>query len=100
MLRDRRLEELLERAAGSADNPSPRRKKRRRAKAKPIKIHETERYIRKRMRDPAEFDPRSFRIKDPGRRGHTKLVIACPKGFYHRGRCTVGTHVQAILREK
>jgi hypothetical protein len=93
MLRDRRLEELLAKAAEDNPGPNPHRKR-------PLKIHETKRYVRKRMRDPSEFDPRSLRTIDPGRPGRTKLIIGCPRGFYHRGRCTVGTHVQAVLEEK
>ncbi len=59
------------------------------------------RYKHIRVRSPKEFDPRSFRVIDPGRPGYTKLVIGCPKGKWdnRRKRCKVGTRVQAILRE-
>jgi len=60
------------------------------------------RYSRTRIASPREFDPRSFRTIDPGRRGHHKLVVACPKGQWdaRRGRCKVGMETQAVLKEK
>jgi len=66
----------------------------------PLKIHETKRYIRERMVEPGKFDPRSFRTIDPGRKGHTKLVVGCPKGKYEKGRCQVGMKTQAVIHEK
>lgn len=57
-------------------------------------------YHHKRVRSPRLFDPGSFRIVDPGRSGCTKLVVACPKGQYKKGRCRVGTQLQAMLYEK
>jgi hypothetical protein len=64
------------------------------------KTHVTKNYKRDRIKDPKSFDPRSFRVIDPGRPGHTKMVVACPKGFFKHGRCRVGMQVQAILRER
>jgi hypothetical protein len=64
------------------------------------KTHVTKNYKRDRIKDPKGFDPRSFRVIDPGRPGHTKMVVACPKGFFKQGRCRVGMQVQAVLREK
>lgn len=64
------------------------------------KTHVTKNYVRERIRDPRDFDPKSFRIIDPGRPGHTKFVIACPKGFFKHGKCRVGTVVQAVLRQR
>ena len=61
------------------------------------KIHYTKRYARHRLQSPIRFDPRSFRTVDVGRKGHTKLIVACPKGEYVGGRCRVGTQTQAIL---
>lgn len=64
------------------------------------KIHLTERYRRERQQSPKKFDPRSFRVIDPGRPGHTKMIVACPKGFFKQGKCRVGMRVQAVLKEK
>lgn len=57
-------------------------------------------YKRYRVKSPKAFDPRSFRIKEVDEK--TKLVIGCPKGKYSptRGKCKVGTRVQAVLKKK
>lgn len=65
-----------------------------------LKTHVTKKYKRERIKNPKEFDPKSFRVIDPGRPGHTKMVVACPKGFFKGGRCRVGMQVQAVLRER
>jgi len=57
------------------------------------KVHETERYTRIRLHPPTEFQPGSFRTIDPGRPGHTKLVIGRPVG-------SKKTRAQAILIER
>jgi hypothetical protein len=66
------------------------------------KVHITERFKRERKRDPKEFDPKSFRTVDPGRKGFTKLVVGCPKGQFDpvTKRCRVGTKVQAVIKER
>lgn len=68
----------------------------------PVKSGSKAKYIHERVRSPKLFDPRSFRVIDPGRKGHTKLIIGCPKGEWdeRRKRCRVGTRLQSILREK
>lgn len=60
------------------------------------------RYTHERVQSPRKFARASFRTIDPGRPGHTKLIIGCPKGQWDRKRrrCRVGTQVQAILTEK
>lgn len=62
--------------------------------------HTTERYLRERKQNPKKFDPRSFRVIDPGRPGHTKMIVACPKGYFSGGKCKVGMQVQAVLKER
>ena len=63
-------------------------------------IHKTKSYCRKRLKDPKQFDKRSFRTKTVSKR--TKLIIACPRGEYdvRRKRCNVGTQTQAIIKRK
>lgn len=53
-------------------------------------------YIHHRLQPPGRFDPRSFRTKPIGRRGR-KIITACPRGYYQRGKCTTGTEAQAEL---
>ena len=59
-------------------------------------------YKRIRVKSPKLFDKRSFRIKDIGRKGFTKLVVACKKGDYDskRKRCKTSMKTQAILLNK
>lgn len=79
---------------------SKRRKtSKRKRRAAAGKVHTTARYVRRRIQSPRKFDPRSLRTIDPGRPGHTKLIVGCPTGHYKRGRCKVGTEVQAQLEE-
>ncbi len=63
------------------------------------KTHLTKKYLRVRVKNPKKFDRRSFRIKDVGRKGFTKIIIGCPKGKYDakKKKCKVGTKTQAIL---
>ena len=72
------------------------------------------RFTHKRVQSAKKFAKGSFRTIDPGRTGHTKIVVACPKGQWkatkvwrdpktgrvHKGRCKVGMQEQAILIEK
>lgn len=58
-----------------------------------FKIHTTKRYKRIRVESPKHFQKGSFRIIDPGRPGHTKLIIGKPIG-------KKTTRVQAILIER
>ena len=56
-------------------------------------FHYTARYKRERIRKPSLFQKSSFRTIDPGRPGHTKLIIGRLKG-------KKTTTTQAILRER
>lgn len=61
------------------------------------KVHVTEKYKRYRQVNPSAFDKNSLRII---RRGKVDLIVGCPKGHYHAGRCSVGTRVQSILKKR
>lgn len=63
------------------------------------KVHYTKKYKRIRIKSPKIFDKRSFRIKDVGREGFTKIIIGCPRGKWDdkKKRCKVGTQTQAVL---
>lgn len=63
------------------------------------KIHYTKRFKRIRIKSPKAFDSRSFRVKDVGRTGFTRIIIGCKKGKYdaRKKRCKVGTQTQSIL---
>lgn len=63
------------------------------------KIHFTKKFKHIRIKSPRIFDSRSFRIKDVGRKGFTRLVIGCPKNKWDskKKRCKIGTQIQAIL---
>lgn len=76
-----------------------RKTSKRKRRAAAGKVHTTARYVRRRIQSPRKFDPRSLRTIDPGRPGHTKLIVGCPTGHYKRDRCKVGTEVQAQLEE-
>lgn len=65
-----------------------------------MKFRKTKRYLRKRVKPVTAFDPKSFRVKDVGRKGHTKLIVGCPKGKYKQGRCTIGMQTQAVIGER
>jgi len=65
--------------------------------AKRKKVHITKRFKRIRVKSPKYFDKRSFRIKDIGRPGFTKIIVGCKKGKFKKGRCTIGTQTQAVL---
>lgn len=62
------------------------------------RMHKTKNFIRKRIESPSKFDKNSFRTKEISK--HTKIIVACPKGKFKRGKCAVGTRVQAILRKR
>lgn len=58
--------------------------------------------VTKNFRRERQFSPKlcargSFRTIT---RGKIKLVICCPKGKYRRGRCSVGTRAQSILKPR
>jgi hypothetical protein len=57
------------------------------------KVHYTARYARYRQKNPSLFEKNSFRIIDPGRPGHTKLIVGRLKG-------KTTTTVQSILKER
>lgn len=50
-------------------------------------------YIRHTVMSKAKFQPKSFKTIDPGRPGHTKLVIGRLKSGIHKGK----TRVHQIL---
>jgi hypothetical protein len=52
-------------------------------------------YTRKEVMPLGKFVKGSMRTMDPGRPGHTKLVVARLKSGTHKGK----TRVQAILKE-
>lgn len=54
------------------------------------------RYCRKRLVDPRMFDKASFRTIPLGKEGK-KGIIGCPKGYWKRSRCKIGTRLQSIL---
>jgi hypothetical protein len=54
------------------------------------------RYIHKSVMSKTKFQKGSFRTIDPGRPGHTKLVIGRLKAGPHKGK----TRVQKILYSK
>jgi len=58
----------------------------------------TKGYVRERLQDPERFDPESFRTKKISEK--TKLVVACPKGKFKRGRCQDGMEAQAKLTKR
>lgn len=62
-------------------------------------VEYTKRYKRVRIKSPKYFDKKSLRTKDIGRKGFTKLIVGCKKGFYDakKKRCRRGTETQAIL---
>jgi hypothetical protein len=57
----------------------------------------TEDYIRSGHRDPARYDPDSFRIISISAKEGIRAVIACPKGKFREGQCRNGTEVQSYL---
>ena len=66
-----------------------------------IKTHTTKNYVRKRIEDPKNFAPGSFRLKTLTDRKR-KLVVACPVGHWNKKtqRCKVGLRAQALLVPK
>lgn len=64
------------------------------------KYHVTDKYVRERLEHPSKFAKGSFRTIPVKGRRDIKIITACPKGKYARGRCRVGTHAQAILRKR
>jgi hypothetical protein len=59
---------------------------------------ETEDSIRSGHGDKAKFDKDSFRTIDIT--GGVKAVVACPKGKYENGKCTVGMESQSFIFDK
>ena len=65
-------------------------------------VHTTKNYKRYRKISPKKCDPKSFRIKDVGRKGFTKIVVCCKKGDYDKKtkRCRTGLVTQSILKAR
>lgn len=78
------------------------KKKRKILKRGRNKVDITKSFIRRRQADPSLFDPESFRTVDVGRKGFTKIIVACPKGQFDEvtERCNVGTQVQSVLESR
>lgn len=55
-------------------------------------------FCKKVIRSKGQFDRRSFRTVSPSKR--TRITVACPKGKYKKGRCTVSMKTQRILKRK
>lgn len=54
----------------------------------------TTNYIRERLEPPSKFDRGSFRTVESGEH---RVVVACPKNQYKRGKCLVALQAQSIL---
>lgn len=48
----------------------------------------------KKLAPKSKFDRRSFRWKTSGK---ARVLVACPKGHWRRGRCTVGLRAYKLL---
>ena len=64
---------------------------------RPLKIVVKGNYVRERLRSPRDFAPESFRMKKLGRH---RVITACPAGKFHKGKCSVALHAQAVLHPK
>jgi len=53
-------------------------------------------YLHKRMKSARKFAKKSFRTIRIGKHGKL-LRVACPKGRYKSGRCSVGMKAQGML---
>ncbi len=60
-----------------------------------------------RVKNPKEFDKRSFRVKPIGRTKHhgepcVSIIVGCPKGKWdsEKEECKVGTQMQALRFER
>lgn len=62
------------------------------------RVVRTNGYCKKVLVDRRRFDPRSFRTKRVSKR--TLITIGCPRGKFKKGRCTVGTRAQRILKKQ
>lgn len=51
-------------------------------------------YCEKKFQPKEAFDKQSFRWKKSGK---ARVLVACPKGEWSHGRCTVGLRAYAIL---
>lgn len=61
------------------------------------RVDVTKNYERHRQFPPSRCAKGSFRTIT---RGKVKLVVCCPRGKWRRGRCTVGTRAQSILKPR
>ncbi|MBU0893891.1 MAG: hypothetical protein KKF48_02410 [Nanoarchaeota archaeon] len=64
------------------------------------KIHLTKDYKRQRVSNPKNFDPKSLRTIQVSGRKDVKLIVGCEKGKFKKGKCSVGTKLQAILHKR
>ena len=51
-----------------------------------------------RKASPKKFDSRSFRVKTVSKK--TKIIVACPKGQFKKGKCQVGMKLQSVLKRR
>lgn len=63
-------------------------------------IDEKKSEFRVRVQNPGKFDRKSFRYHSIGRTGCTRIIVACPKGKYRSGKCSVGMKTQAYRFKK
>ncbi len=61
---------------------------------------ETDDYIRSGRESPDKYDKDSMRTIDIAVDQGIKAVVACPKGNFKNGKCSVGTQVQSFLFAK
>ena len=60
---------------------------------KPMEIGVTKNYFRARLENPKKFQKGSFRVKDIGKKGDLKIIVARPKS-------STKTRTQAVLVPK
>jgi len=64
---------------------------------KMVGIEKRGKYCHKRMENPRSFDKKSFRTITLDE--DTKAVVGCPKNKFKKGKCTVGTYIQKIMKK-
>ena len=52
------------------------------------------------MKSPKYFDKKSLRIVKVPKRPDVKLIVGCKKGKFKRGKCQIGTTLQAMLYKR
>lgn len=62
--------------------------------------HTTKKYRRVRIKNPKYFDKKSLRTIKVKGRPDVKMIVGCKKGKFKRGRCSIGTELQAMLYKR